>query len=62
MIPYLKKDFSDCTIVHRDYIESVVSAIKKADILVLQAGERYDTRIFRSYDRLIEILNSIETE
>ena len=60
MLPFLIKDFSNCTIVHRDYIESVVNDIKEADILVLQAGERYDNRLFQYYDRLMEIIGSIE--
>ena len=62
MTPYLKKDFTKCAIVHRDYIETVVNDIKNADVLVLQAVERYDKRLFQYHDRLIEILGQIEVE
>ncbi len=59
MIPFLEKDFSECTITHRDNIgqSDVNNAIKDADILVLAAVERYDYQLIDAARRCIEILS-----
>ena len=56
-IPYVEKDFGTCVIIHRDYIESIIEDIKEANVIILSAVERYDSRIFKSVDRLIEVLS-----
>ena len=57
MIPYLSKDFTRCTFAHRDNIKEIASDIKNADIIVIEAIERYDTDGFNSINRVINILN-----
>lgn len=63
MIDYLAKDFSHSVITYRetpdnrtDYTEEVVENIRNADILVLEAVERYDYRLFPAIQKVIEIL------
>ena len=56
MAQYMEKDFAGCTVLPREYMNSVVSDIQNADILVLEAAERYDIRIFNDLERLLEIL------
>lgn len=56
LIPYLEKEFSECTFVHRDAIEAAKENIKNADILVVSAVERYDYFIFEQIPTLISYL------
>lgn len=63
MIDYLAKDFSRSVITYRettdyrtDYPDEVVQSIRDADILVMEAVERYDTRLFPAIEKVIEIL------
>lgn len=63
MIDYLEKDFSRSTITYRettdyrtDYPDEVVRSIRDADILVMEAVERYDSRLFPAIEKVIEIL------
>lgn len=56
MMPYLSKDFTSCTFAHRDYMTSVKSDIKSADIIVIEAVERYDYEAFATVQRTINIL------
>lgn len=63
MIDYLVKDFSHSVITYRettdnrtDYPEEVIESIRSADILVLEAVERYDEKLFPAVQKLIEIL------
>lgn len=65
MSDYLVKDFSHSVITYRetanqrtDYAEDVVESIRNADILVLEAVERYDYRLFPAIQRVIEILQN----
>lgn len=67
MIDYLAKDFSHCVITYRensdnstDYPDEVVESIQNADILVMEAVERYDSRLFPAIDKVIEILQAAE--
>ncbi|MBQ9085647.1 MAG: hypothetical protein IJY47_00510 [Clostridia bacterium] len=70
MCEFLSKDFSRCTVVHRDmlcsnagvpvtsYNSTMVSEVKKADILVITSVERYDYNIVNQAKELIKILKS----
>ena len=60
---FLAKDFKRSVIVHRDIVdneivESAVNELKKGDILILMAVERYDERNVLAADKLCEILQS----
>ena len=55
MIDYLTRDFSNCVIGHRDYVDSLQESIRDADILVISAVERYDADIFPTVEKGIEI-------
>ena len=63
MIDYLAKDFSHSVITYRetsdnrtDYPEEVIESIRSADILVLEAVERFDEKLFPAIQKMIEIL------
>lgn len=56
MIPILVKDFSNCTIAHRDYLNSCKDDLKNADIIVVTAVERYDYEAFNVMQDIIKIL------
>lgn len=63
MIDYLVKDFSYSCLSYRettdnrtDYTEEVVESIRNADVLVLEAVERYDYKLFPAIEKVIEIL------
>ena len=60
MIPFLEKDFSDCTITHRNNINDVKveEAIRNADVLVIATIERYDSSLVQSVDKIINILSA----
>ena len=53
---YLTKDFTHCTIAHRDYVSSIKKELKDADIIVVSAVERYDDEAFESMEDIISIL------
>ncbi len=56
MEPYLAKDFTQCTFAHRDYMGEIPSDIKNADIIVIEAVERYDYEAFHTIQRVINVL------
>ncbi|MBQ9131258.1 MAG: hypothetical protein IJX62_02135, partial [Clostridia bacterium] len=58
MVPFLKKDFSNGLFTHRSKIgnETVIQAIKDADIIVIAAVERTDTAVVQTAKQVIEIL------
>ena len=70
MIPFLQKDFTRCTVIHRDllyvsqdipissYDPNLVREVRDADILVVSSVERIDYNIIRQAKKLIKILNS----
>lgn len=67
MIDYLEKDFSHTLISYRetsdnqtDYPKEVVDGVRNADILVMEAVERYDSKLFPAIERVIEILRTAE--
>ncbi len=62
MLPFLERDFSNVTLTHRNNISSpkIKTAVLNADILVLEAVERYDTRLMNNVTTLIEILSGTE--
>lgn len=64
MIPFLERDFANVTLTHRNNIssEKIKKAVLEADILVLEAVERYDTRLMNNVSTLIEILSGTESE
>ncbi len=57
MMPYLAKDFTRCTFCHRDYMSEIKSDINSADIIVIEAVERYDYEAFNTIQRTINILS-----
>ena len=59
MIPFLEKDFLNCTITHRDNVKNadVAEAIKNADILVITAVERFDSEMIEAVEAVITILS-----
>lgn len=57
MLPYLSKDFTSCTFAHRDYLTEVKPDIKNADVIVIEAVERYDYEAFSCIQRVINTLN-----
>lgn len=56
MIPYMTKDFTHCTIAHRNSINDIDSDIKDSDIIVIEAIERQDFEAFDVVDYLITLL------
>ncbi len=58
MMPYISKDFTDCTFVHRDYMSETKSDIKNADVIVIEAVERYDYEAFSTVQRVINVLSN----
>ncbi|MCR4695158.1 MAG: hypothetical protein K5773_07565 [Pseudobutyrivibrio sp.] len=56
MDPYLAKDFTNCTFVHRDYMSEVKPDIINSDVIVIEAVERYDYEAFNTVQRVINIL------
>ena len=57
MMPYISKDFTSCTFCHRDYMSEIHSDVKNADIIVIEAVERYDYEAFTTVQRVINILS-----
>ena len=57
MMPYLSKDFTSCTFVHRDYMSETKSDIKNSDVIVVEAVERYDYEAFSCVQRIINTLS-----
>ncbi len=58
MMPYIAKDFTNCTFVHRDYMKEVSNDIKDADIIVIEAVERYDYEGFKTIQKVINLLSN----
>ncbi|QFJ54876.1 DHHW family protein [Pseudobutyrivibrio xylanivorans] len=58
MMPYLSKDFTNCTFAHRDYMGEIHGDIKNADIIVIEAVERYDYEAFHTIQRVINVLSN----
>jgi len=58
MMPYLSKDFTNCTFVHRDYMSEVTSDIRNSDVIVIEAVERYDYEAFNTVQRVINVLTN----
>ena len=70
MTPFLQKDFTRCTIAHREllsqnkgnpvssYDANLVREVKNANILVVSAVERFDYSMLTQAKELIRILNS----
>ena len=57
MMPYLAKDFTKCTFAHRDYMNQIHADVKNADVIVVEAVERYDYEGYKSAQRVLNILN-----
>ena len=58
MEAYLSADFTSCTFCHRDYMSEIHSDIKDADIIVIEAVERYDYEAFTTAQRVINVLSN----
>lgn len=57
MMPYLSKDFTECSFIHRDYMSDAKADIKAADIIVIEAVERFDYEAFNCVQRVINTLS-----
>lgn len=57
MTNYLVRDFSDCVIGHRHFVDEVEDDIRNADILVIEAVERYDDEMFECVEKVADILS-----
>ena len=57
MMPYLAKDFTKCTFAHRDYMKDIHSDIKNADVIIVEAVERYDYEGYKCAQRVLNILS-----
>ncbi len=57
MMPYLAKDFTKCTFAHRDYMNQIHSDVKDADVIVVEAVERYDYEGYKCAQRVLNILS-----
>lgn len=57
-LSYLEKDFTDCTLDHRNHVnnDNVKDAIKNSDILVIAAVERLEPDILTTAKHIINIL------
>ena len=58
MSPYLVKDFSECVIAHRLYMDQVTEDIKNCNILFITAVERDDVSVMECIDKVISILET----
>ncbi len=58
MMPYISKDFTNCTFVHRDYMKEVSNDIKNADVIVIEAVERYDYEGFKTIQKVINLFSN----
>ena len=62
MEPLMSKDFSRSTYLHRDYIGSCTNHLNEANVIVLEAVERYTDRVFKDIDALITMMGgTVET-
>lgn len=62
MEPLMSKDFSRSTYLHRDYIGSCTNHLNEANVIVLEAVERYTDRVFKDIDTLITMMGgNVET-
>ena len=57
MMPYLSKDFTSCTFAHRDYYKEITEDAKSADVIVVEAVERYDYEAYKVMRKLINTLS-----
>ena len=57
MMPYIAKDFTHCSFIHRDYMNSAKDDIKNADIIVIEAVERFDYEALSSVQKVINTLS-----
>ncbi|MBR5438495.1 MAG: hypothetical protein IKV21_06210 [Clostridia bacterium] len=59
MIRFLEKDFSRCTITHKNNMgqTAVINAVREADILVISSVERYDASLIEMVRTVIGILS-----
>lgn len=57
MIPYLEKDFQHAVFAHRDNVEDVADDFKDADIIILSAVERDESKIIDTALKMAEILS-----
>ena len=55
-MPYLAKDFTKASFIHRDYMSEAKADIKNADVIVIEAVERFDYEAFSCAQRVINIL------
>ncbi len=55
MAPFICKDFKQSVLLHRDYTEACTNDILGADVLIISAVERYDSRLFGNIEQVISI-------
>lgn len=57
MEPLMSKDFCRSTYLHRDNINSCTAHLNEADVIVLEAVERYSDKVFKDIDALITMMS-----
>ncbi|MCR4567749.1 MAG: hypothetical protein K5769_06840 [Pseudobutyrivibrio sp.] len=57
MMPYIAKDFTNCTFAHRDHMKEVYDDIKASDTIIIEAVERYDYEAFNTIQRVTNVLS-----
>lgn len=60
LMRYLSKDFNESTYIHRDYIAAGQNNLPNAGLIILEAVERYDSRMFNDIDNLLTMFNEMD--
>lgn len=58
MVPYVEKDFSQSTVMHRNSVPTAAAQIKECNVLIVECVERYDKEMFANLNQLITILQN----
>ena len=58
MVPYVEKDFSRSTVMHRNSVPTAAAQIKECNVLIVECVERYDKEMFANLNQLITILQN----
>ncbi|MCR4814269.1 MAG: hypothetical protein K5879_05530 [Lachnospiraceae bacterium] len=58
MVPYVEKDFSQSTVMHRNSVPAAAAQIKECNVLIVECVERYDKEMFANLNQLITILQN----
>ena len=58
MAPYVEKDFSQSTILHRNNVPQAAAQIRECNVLIVECVERYDKEMFTNLNQLITVLSN----